>query len=210
MNNIKALREGKGKQQKDLAIDLNVTQPTVSDWESGRKIPSAKNSAMLADYFGVSIDYLLGRTEYRADPGYTPLTPATPGAKWIPVLGKVAAGKPIEAITDIIDYEDIPAEMAKNGDYFALRIRGDSMEPKISDGDVVVVRKQPDVDSGQIAIVIVNGSDATCKKIMKYDRSIALVSLNPMYQPVYYTDEDVNTLPVTIIGRAVEIRAKLY
>lgn len=89
MNRIKELREKAGKQQKELAIDLGVSQPTVSDWESGRKIPSAKSTSKIADYFQVPIDYLLGR---EPTPEGAP-APSRPGSKWIPVLGRVAAGK---------------------------------------------------------------------------------------------------------------------
>ncbi len=127
----------------------------------------------------------------------------------VPVLGDVAAGIPIETITDILDYEEISPDMIKDGsEYFALRIKGDSMEPKISEGDVVIVRKQPDVDSGQIAIVCVNGDNATCKKVMKQESGILLVANNPLYAPVFYPNEDIINIPITILGRVVELRAK--
>ena len=127
----------------------------------------------------------------------------------IPVLGYVAAGIPIEAITDILDYEEIDPSMIKDGsEYFALKIKGDSMEPKISNGDVVIVRKQEDCDSGQIAIVCVNGDQATCKKILKQSTGIMLVPFNPAYETVFYSNEDISEIPITILGRVVELRAK--
>ena len=128
MNRIKELREKAGKQQKELAIDLGVSQPTVSDWESGRKIPSAKSTSKIADYFQVPIDYLLGR---EPTPEGAP-APSRPGSKWIPVLGRVAAGTPIEAVEDILDYEEIDAKTAASGECFALQIKGQSMEPNIA------------------------------------------------------------------------------
>lgn len=82
-----------------------------------------------------------------------------------PVLGVVRAGVPIHAEEDIIDYEEIPQEMARSGEYFGLRVTGSSMEPTLRDGDVIIVRKQPDVDNGDIAIVLVDGEDATVKEI---------------------------------------------
>ena len=85
----------------------------------------------------------------------------------IPVLGRVAAGIPIEAIEDIDEWEEIPEAMAKNGEYFALRIKGESMSPKLQPGDIVIVKKQNDVDTGDTAIVLVNGNDATVKQIKK-------------------------------------------
>ena len=99
--------------------------------------------------------------------------------------------------------------MIRDGsEYFALQIKGQSMEPKISDGDVVIVRKQPDVDSGQIAIVCVNGDHATCKKVMKQQSGILLQPLNPAYEATFYSTEDIENIPITILGRVVELRAK--
>ena len=126
----------------------------------------------------------------------------------IPVLGTVMAGIPLEAIEDIIDYEEISVEMARQGDYFALKVKGDSMEPKISAGDVVIVRKQDDVDSGDLAIVLVNGNEATIKKVMKFNGGINLVPNNPAYSVMTYTNEQIESLPVNVIGKVVELRAK--
>ena len=131
----------------------------------------------------------------------------TPNTR-IPVLGKVIAGIPLDAVEEIIDYEEIPIEMAKNGEYFALQIKGDSMEPKFSAGDVVIVRKQEDVDNGDIAIVLVNGNEATVKKIRKFDGGINLIPTNSNYDVLTYTNAQIEQLPVRIIGKVVELRAK--
>ena len=204
MNRIKELREMAGKQQKELAIDLGVSQPTVSDWESGRKVPSAKSTSKLADYFQVPIDYLLGRESVTDGPP----APSRPGSKWIPVLGRVAAGTPIEAVEDILDYEEIDAHTASTGEHFALQIKGQSMEPKISDGDVVIVRKQDDCESGDTAVVMVNGDEATVKRIKKEPAGIMLIPSNPSYEPKFYSNDQIASLPVKIIGKVVELRAK--
>lgn len=126
----------------------------------------------------------------------------------INVLGRVAAGIPIEAIEDVIDTEEISEEMAKTGEFFGLQIHGDSMEPKFSDGDVVIVRKQNDAESDDIVIAMVNGDDATCKRLKKYKDGIALISTNPTYDPMYFSKEEIETKPVRILGRVVELRAK--
>lgn len=126
----------------------------------------------------------------------------------IPVLGKVQAGVPIEAVEEIIDYEEITQDMASGGEYFGLCVNGDSMEPKFSNGDVVIVRKQSDADTGDIAIVLVNGSDATVKKIKKRPDGIMLVPTNPTYEVMFYNNQDIERLPVRIIGKVVELRAK--
>ena len=127
----------------------------------------------------------------------------------IPVLGRVAAGIPIEATEDIIDWEEITESMKRDGDYFALKIQGDSMEPKISNGDVVIVRQQEDADDGDIVIALIDGEDAVCKKIKKYpDGSVALVSTNPVYEPLFFTQEEIIEKPVKVIGKVKELRAK--
>ena len=127
----------------------------------------------------------------------------------IPVLGNVAAGIPLEAIEDIIDYEEIPEQMARDGfEYFALQIKGNSMLPRFTPGDVVIVRLQDDVDNGDIAIVMVNGDEATCKKIKKTPEGVMLISTNPDYEPMFYSNQEIADLPVRIWGKVVELRAK--
>ena len=127
---------------------------------------------------------------------------------WIPVLGKVQAGVPMEAIEDIIDYEEIDADMAKSGEHFALQIKGASMEPRFAEGDVVIVRKQPVVENGDIAVVMVNGDEATIKKFYRESNGIKLIPTNPAYDIMFYTPYEVDNLPVTILGKVVELRAK--
>ena len=144
------------------------------------------------------MDYLSGVEDTRQDLS----------AVKIPVLGTVAAGLPIDAIENIIDYEEISPQMANTGEYFCLQVKGQSMEPKFSEGDVVVVRKQPDIESGDIAIVIVNGNEATIKKIKKRPDGIMLVPLNSAYDVMFYNNDDITNLPVNILGKVVELRAK--
>ncbi len=228
-----------------VSKETGIATATLSDWKKGRSVPKQDKMAKIADYFHVSVDYLLGRTDDPIDyedgdflaelnqdildysNGYPRKAYAIQkaidqdalkeiseqrsfyktGVK-IPVLGKVAAGVPIEAIEDVLDYEEITNEMASNGDYFALKINGQSMEPKFSEGDVVIVRKQEDIECGDIAIVLVNGQDATCKKVLKYDNGISLISTNPAFSPMYYNAEQVEKIPIRIIGKVVELRAK--
>lgn len=128
----------------------------------------------------------------------------------IPVLGRVAAGIPIEAIEDVEDWEEIPESMAKTGEYFALRITGNSMEPRMLDGDVVIVKRQSDVDSGDVAVVLVNGNDATVKQITKSETGLTLIGWNlAAYTPRTYNKKECRDLPVSILGKVVEIRGKL-
>ena len=135
-------------------------------------------------------------------------TPNSADAVRIPIFGEVAAGVPLEMITDIIDWEEIPAAMAKAGEYFALKIHGHSMEPKISDGDIVIVRHQNDAETGEIVIAAVNGDAATCKRLKKYRDGIELIPLNPSYEPMFFGKDEIEEKPVTILGKVVELRSK--
>ena len=148
---------------------------TVAMWETGQRLPSVEKYEEIADYFNVDMDFLYGRTsikrralfdesgsEYVNSKLVTSISRKNQGII-INVLGSVAAGIPIDAVTDIIDTEEISLEMARTGEFFGLQIKGDSMEPKISDGNVVIVRQQNDAESGDIVIATINGDEATVK-----------------------------------------------
>ena len=201
MNNLKILRNQKGWSQMEMARRLCVSQGTYSLWENDKVKIDNESLQNLADFFGVSVDYILGREESNRPP-------KSRRGKWIPVYGEIAAGIPIEAIEDIIDYEEIPDEMAATGDYIALRIKGDSMEPRIKEGDVVIIRRQENVENGEIAAVMVNGDNATLKQIKREDNGLWLISSNQAYPPVFYTRKECENLPIRILGRLVELRAK--
>ncbi len=196
MNIIKEMRLQSGISQVELAKICCVHQTAVSQWEKGRTNPDNDSLAKLSDFFGVTIDKMLGRESESGRPIS------------VPVLGYIRAGVPIEAVEDILDYEEITPEMARSGDIFALKIRGDSMQPRICDGDVVIVRQQSDADSGDVVAVLINGTDATVKKIIKKGTSIMLVPFNPEYEPIVFTKQEIKNLPVAIIGKVVELRGK--
>jgi repressor LexA len=196
MNRIKELRTKKGMSQAELAKRCSVHQTAVSQWENGRTYPDTESLIRLAGVFNVSIDELMSDESNTA------------GKVRIPVLGYIRAGIPLEAVKEILDYEEIPSDMPLRGEYFALKIRGDSMEPRICDGDVVIVRQQQDVESGEIAVVMVNGTDATVKKVIKKDTRLILVPFNPNYEPIVFSKKEVLQLPVKIIGKVVELRGK--
>ena len=195
MIKINEAREKNGYNQKEFAKKINVAPNTLSNWETGKREPDYNSLIKIASVLNVSIDFLLGNK--------------TKNGIKIPVLGKVAAGIPIDEIEEILDFEEIDERMVKDGsEYFGLQLKGDSMEPKMSDGDVVIVRVQHNIDSGNIAIVQVNGDTATCKKIVKHENGIVLTSCNPSYAPIFYSNEEIEKLPVSILGRVVELRAK--
>ena len=205
MNRLRELRKKKGISQVELSRYLDIAQPTYSGWESGRFQIDDENKIKLAEYYDVSIDYLLGRS---ATPALENPEQPIKGVR-VPVLGNVPAGIPLEAITDILDYEEISPAIAACGEYFALRIKGDSMAPRICDGDVVIVKKESAVDSGDVAIVMVNGNEATCKEILISNAGLTLIGWNvAAFSPMFFTKEDVEKLPVKVIGRVVEVRIK--
>lgn len=197
---LKELRINRGFLQKDLSEILGVDRTTYSKYESGASEPNHEMLVKLAQVFDVSTDYLLGRD-------ITEIPHSSKGIL-IPVLGDVAAGIPIEAVTDIVDYEEIDEALSRTGDFFGLRIKGSSMEPRMREGDVVIVRKQDTADSGDTVVVLVNGDSATVKKIKIGSDGIMLISSNPSYDPMFYSTADVEQLPVRVIGRVVELRAK--
>ena len=203
---IRELRKMRGMSQQDLANKLDLNKVAISQYERGVRRPSIDIVSALCDIFNVSSDYLLGEDDMTIRIVNTDEIKKLDSPRRIPVLGRVAAGIPIDAIEDIIDWEDI-AEDAP-GEYFGLKIKGDSMMPRIVDGDVVIVHSQPDAESGDVVIVQINGDTATCKRLAKYDTGISLISFNPMYEPINFTNEEIESLPVTIIGKVVENRQK--
>lgn len=194
MKNLKREREKKGYTQKEFAKLCGIGNSTYNQYETGRRQPDLDTMILISNTLNVSIDELIGKNEKQ-------------GIK-INVLGSVAAGIPISAIQDIIDEEEISEELAATGDFFGLIIKGDSMSPMITNGDTVIVRSQPDAENGDIAIVLVNGDEATCKKIKKTPEGVMLIPLNSEYEPIFYTNKQIEQLPVRIIGKVVEQRRK--
>ena len=189
----------KDKTQQDMCNDLGWKKGTVSAWVNGTRMPKMDKIDIMCKYFGCDRDDLLfDAREMKMMRSVS-----------IPVYARVAAGIPLEASEEIVDREEIPKKWTEFGDYYGLRIRGDSMQPRIEEGDVVIVRKQSTADDGQTVIALVNGRDAVCKKLKVYKDGIALVSNNPIYPPMYFSTSDTQDIPVRIIGRVVEIRGKL-
>ena len=184
--------------RKEVADFLQVHETTIKRYEDGntKKLPTDRLEK-IAKYLNTSIEYLMGWEEEQKPQGIK-----------IPVLGTVAAGIPISAVEDILDYEEIPQTWKNQGEFFGLRIKGDSMKPDINDGDTVIVKQQTTANNGDIIIALVNGDDATCKKFEKLDNGIMLISNNSEYSPMYFSNEEVTTKPVVIIGKVVELRRK--
>ena len=193
---IKYLRERRGISQSELAERIGYhDKSTISKIEKGQRDVNQSMIQSLADVFGVTPTFLIFGEEAER-------------TIRIPVYGRVAAGIPSEAIENIEDYEEIDAALAANGEYIALTIHGHSMEPRFTEGDVVIVRKQPEIEDGQIAVVMVNGDDATIKRVKRTREGIMLMPTNPAYEPIFYSNKQIRELPVKILGKVVELRAK--
>lgn len=198
----------RGLKQTDLVERTKISKGSLSSYVSGRYAPKQNNIYLLAKALNVNVEWLMGADVPMAYFKEVHSAEHNPAVR-IPVLGRVAAGIPINAVEETIDWEEIPAEMVGSDEYFGLRIKGDSMSPRIMDGDTVIVRRQDDADTGDIVIAIVNGDDGVCKKLRKTDSGIMLISLNPAYDPMVFDHSDIDTIPVNIIGRVVELRGKM-
>lgn len=196
--NLRRLFYERGKTQADASRDLGISKGTLSCWMNGTRTPRMDNIDTLAEYLRVTRADIVGE-EVKED---------KPRVVKIPVLGSIPAGVPTEMIEDIADYEEIPEDMARTGDFFGLKIKGHSMEPKISDGDYIIIRKQDTAESGDIVVARVNGNEGMCKRLKVWKDQLSLISDNPAYESYHFSAKEVAELPVKILGRVVELRAK--
>ena len=198
---IRALREQSQLSQKEFAAKMNIANNTLSMYENDLRVPNDTIKSKIADYFGVTIDYLLGRAPIETGGDIVQ----------IPVLGSIPAGIPLEAIEDIVDWEDIPKAMCSGGkEFFALKVKGDSMWPDFLEGDIVILRKTPSCETGDVCAVLVNGDEATLKTVkFAEDGSLIITPKNPSYPPRTFTPEQIQQLPVSIAGVVVELRRKI-
>lgn len=220
---LKQLRKDAHMTQDELAQTLNVAKSTVSMYERGERFPGFEAVKEIADVFGISTDVLYGREASSRGEAVSLDEDSSPrlgldlqrfaasapcgqeGRN--PLVGCVKEYSADEGI-HICDWEKIPAEMSGSGAYVAIKIRGDSMEPRMLDGDVVIVRLQESVASGEIAIVAVGGNEAACRRIKKLPDGIMLIPNNPACEPMFYTWKQMEELPLRILGKVVELRAK--
>lgn len=222
-NRLRKALEYNNMKPVDLANRTGINKSLISNYLSGTFKAKQDKVNIIAETLGVSEGWLMGYDvdmdrdwlDDDADVSNIKIDNAryietmTKTVK-IPILGKVPAGIPIEAIEDIIGYEEISASMLRDGNnYFSLKIDGDSMYPDYKTGDIIIIRQQNDCNSGDDCVVMVNGDDATFKRVVKQEKSIILKPLNNNYEPYYFDEYEIMTKPVKIIGVAVEVRRKL-
>ena len=190
-----------GKDRNDLARDLNLPYTTITSWCKAEFYPRIDKIQLLANYFDIQKSDLV---ENKSDKEKN-----NPNSAIVFVYGTIPAGIPMECIEDIIDTEEISADMLKgNKQYFGLKIKGDSMEPDYLDSDIIIFEKVDDCENGDDCVVMVNGNEGTFKRVRKNKNGITLQPLNPKYEPKTYSNEEIENLPVKIIGVYEELRRK--
>lgn len=209
-NRIHSLCQCRGISIGKMCTELGISRGNMTELKMERiKTLKAENLTKISGFFGVTVDYLLSGVE--TEKALTLLGERSEEkAIKIPVLGSVPAGIPIEAIEDILDWEEIPAAMCRGGkEFFALQVKGDSMWPEYLPGDVVIIQKTPCCETGDDCVVYVNGYNATLKTVKwGEDGSLSIIPKNQNYSPKTYTAEEVRDLPVAVAGVVVELRRK--
>lgn len=181
--------------------NIFISKSMISKWENRKEEPSRFHDVgAIADIFGVTADYLIGLTDERYDKN-----PNVKGYKRIPLLGSIAAGVPILAQQNIEDYDYVPGNLHVD---FCLRVKGDSMiNARIFDGDTVYIRKQPDVENGEVAAVLIDGESATLKRVYKNNGTVILHAENPNYKDMVFAKKDMRQ--VVIIGKAIRFSSEV-
>jgi repressor LexA len=206
---LKSYRKAAGLTQAQLGAKVHKSAQVISNLERGYTTGlTANDYQAIANSLNIPLSELIEGHQDLNKPAIRNIPYASvPHITYrIPVLGRVAAGEPIYADEDIIGYERIDEKFANDGyDYFALRIAGQSMEPSILDGDTVIVRRQDFIEDGQIAVVLIDGEDATVKEVKKVSDGIMLIAHNPaVFSPRVFTKEEIESKPVQIIGRVIQ------
>ena len=197
--NLKKQAAIAGENQPDIAEVIGVTKSAVNAYFMGNKMPRMDRIKKLADHFGCNVSDLVDDKSIEDQ-----IT-----AVAIPVLGTVPAGVPIEAIQDILGYEEIPKIMADTGEFFCLQMEGNSMYPLLYSGETIVIKKQETADNGDIVVALVDNEETTVKRLKKVSDGIILEAENPEYNSLYFNEKQIQNEKVKIIGKAVESRKKL-
>ena len=211
---LKELRESKGLSTREVYELSKVSNSYLSLVENGHRRASAVVLKKLAPVYGV--DYLdlyvkagyadLVKEEQRNKLNPIPLSELNKIE--IPMLGIVKAGYDYLADENIIGHVFLDFKPSDPENYYALQVTGDSMEPLFSDGDIAIVHKQDNFDSGNTCIVLINGDEATVKKVVRMDDGIDLIAMNPYYPVRHFNKNEMAEIPVKIIGKVIEARKR--
>lgn len=207
---LRQRRKEVGLSLKEVADKIGVTEATVSRWESG-DIANMKRNYIIryAEALRVSPMFLLDAEEQASciRSILKDKTKSSADQTKIPLYSYVSAGRgALTSDSNIEGYVSLSNELVGTGDYFALRVRGDSMEPTICDRDIVIVRSQETANDGDTVVAVVNGDEGFVKRLMIEPSGIVLASNNSSYRPMFFSQEQINELPVRIAGVVVELR----
>lgn len=207
MNRIRQLRRQKRIGQTEFAKMMGVSQPTVSDWENGRKHPSSGKLIRLSEVLGASISFILGSDLY--DEGIDEPMPASSGPEEIPVpVPETAPAIDPRAYEKVVyEKEDITPDIVPIGEKFMLRVFDNSMKPRIQENDYIVVLRQDEPENGALMLLQVGNNMLSLKRVETERGGLLLASNSPFFRPVFYSKEDILRIPVRIIGKVVELRA---
>lgn len=192
--NLKNLRERASMSQVELAEIAGVSPTTISSWEIGYRMPRMGPIQKIADYFKINKSDIIEGPKPTRQTGIR-----------IPVFDGARLGPPKESSGEIIDWMELAPDYARRGELVAVQVHGDSMSPRIVDGDIVIVKVQPTADSGDIVIVFVENA-STCKYIQITKTGIKLIPYNSSYDPMYFSNDEITSLPVTVYGKVIELR----
>lgn len=196
---LRATRRNKKLTQDEVAQQIGVSRTSYLKYEKGTHEPDYDTLKKIAEFYNLTIEELLG-TDAQNNKHKSKTK--------IPILGSVQAGVPTEACEVIEGYEEIDESLALQGTYVALRIKGESMSPKILPGDIVIVKLQSDIESGEVAVVFVDDDESTVKKVVKHADGISLIPYNPTYEPIFFSNRDIISRHVQIYGKVAELRRK--
>jgi len=207
-NNVKYLRNEKNISQQKLADEIGVDRSTISRIENGEIETTIDNAIKIADVLNVPLNDLVSKNLQFDNAEYID----TYDVVQIPVFGTIKAGIPIESQSDITEYVEIPKSWIKGGKkFFGLKISGDSMYPKYDENDIVIFEQNNDSElfNGKDVAVMINGTESTFKKILVNEKGIVLQPYNMAYDIMMFSKEQVNQLPIKVVGIAKEKRTRL-
>lgn len=216
---LKNIRESLGYSTHDINKLCEISQSYISLMENGKRRPSPiilkkLASAYFLDYIDLyeKAGYIDLAEKERFDKNHEFVTNTIKTdllgnpISHIPLVGTVKAGYDYLAQENWEGTIDLDKKIADTGEFFALRIKGDSMIPAFFEGDIVIIRKQNYCENNQFAVVIINGEEGTLKKVKKTDEGIILQPINPAYGPVMYTNKEIKEKPIIIAGVFQELR----
>lgn len=186
-----------------VCLELGLSKAIATRWKNG-SIPRDTTLLQIADYFGVTVDYLIGREEEKPIRSDEAIQLDRESIRWIPIFETVSAGFGAYASNDIQDYMPVYfSNLSEENETICIKVKGDSMQPYIDDGDIIQVHKQDAVDSGAVAVVLIDGDDGLVKKMIYGNDWIELHSINPMYSPMRFENADMDR--VRVVGLVTQV-----